>query len=86
MLGGPGGAGQPQSGRSLARRPPPGIVPPMDDDPQGDFEDQTPDETGDNLGEERLEFDPDATPPPPGGRGCLLILALPLLAGLRLFA
>jgi len=56
----------------------------MDDDPQGDFEDRTPDETGDNLGEERLEFDPDATQTQAGGRGCLLLLALPLLAGLWL--
>ncbi len=58
----------------------------MDDDSPGDFEDRTQDDAGDDLGEERMAFDPDATPPPPGGRGCLLILTLPLLAGLRLFA
>jgi hypothetical protein len=62
------------------------MVPPMDDDSPGDFEDRTTDDAEDHLGDEHREFDPDATPPPPGGRGCLLILALPLLAGLRLFA
>ncbi len=61
------------------------MVPPMDDDSPGDFEDRTQDEPGGDLGDERLEFDPDATQAQPGGRGCLLILALPLLAGLRLF-
>ncbi len=56
----------------------------MDDDSPGDFEDRTTDGAGDDLGEERPEFDPDATQAQPGGRGCLLILALPLLTGLWL--
>ncbi len=56
----------------------------MDDDSPSDFEDRTPDDAGDHLGDERLEFDPDATQAQSGGRGCLLILALPLLTGLWL--
>jgi hypothetical protein len=56
----------------------------MDDDPQGDFEDRTQDEVGDSLDDDHPEFDPEATYPTTGGRGCLLLLALPLLAGLWL--
>ncbi len=56
------------------------MVPPMDDDPQDDYEDRR----RETAEDDHPEFDPDATPPPTGGRGCLLILALPLLAGLRL--
>jgi hypothetical protein len=55
----------------------------MDDDPQGDFEDRTQDEVGDSL-DDHPEFDPEAAYPTTGGRGCLLLLALPLLAGLCL--
>ncbi len=52
----------------------------MDDDPQDDFEDRVQDEVGDYLGDVRPELDPDAPRHQSGGRGCLLILALPLLA------
>jgi len=49
----------------------------MDDDSPSDFEERTPHDAGDHLGDERLEFDRDATQAQPGGRGCLLILSLP---------
>jgi hypothetical protein len=54
----------------------------MDDDPSDDFEDRVQDEVGDYLGDVRPELDPDEPRYQARGGGCLLILALPCLAGL----